>query len=112
MTTGNFAPIPELVKSLRSILETDVMKLWLEAMEEQSPVNFVPTHDVTPHFAHIQLGQQTGWAQYLQNFQVLAANNPKARQPNQTKVIFLQKKKTPDYARNYRSAATNRRVKP
>jgi hypothetical protein len=68
MTTGEFRANPELVKSLRSILETDTMKLWLEAMEEQSPVNYLPTHDVTPHFAHIQLGQQTGWAQYGKTF--------------------------------------------
>jgi hypothetical protein len=68
VTTAEFRANPELVKSLRSILEADVMKLWLEAMEEQSPVNFLPTPDVTPHFAHIQLGQQTGWEQFLQTF--------------------------------------------
>jgi hypothetical protein len=68
MNVTEFRSNPELVKEMRGILEIPTMKLWLDAMNEDSPVYFVPTHDVTPHFAHIQLGQQTGWAQFHKTF--------------------------------------------
>lgn len=64
MTAAEFRANPELVKAMRAILENDTMRAALEVMADEHPVKAVPDDDVTPHFAHIQLGQQTGYATY------------------------------------------------
>lgn len=64
MNAEQFRSNPELVKGMRAILESEVMQAALEVMAGENPVNGTPKDDVTPHFAHIQLGQQTGYATY------------------------------------------------
>lgn len=64
MTVEQFRANPDLVKEMRQILASPVLKMFFEAMNEEAPVKFPPADDVSPHFAHIQLGQQTGWAQF------------------------------------------------
>lgn len=56
---------------MRAILENATMQLALEVMGDEHPVKHVPAADVTPHFAHIQLGQQTGYATYESRLRLL-----------------------------------------
>lgn len=53
---------------MRALLEDDVLKLWWEALETENPANYPVKDDVTPHFAHIMLGQQTGYGMFKQRF--------------------------------------------
>lgn len=71
MTAAEFRANPELVKGMREILENDTMRTALEVMADEHPVKAVPEDDVTPHFAHIQLGQQTGYATYESRLRLL-----------------------------------------
>lgn len=69
MTTADFRARPELVSEMRKLLESDIFKLWWEAMEEsETPANYKVSSDVTPHYAHIMLGQQTGYGVFKQRF--------------------------------------------
>lgn len=71
MTAAEFRANPELVKAMRAVLETDTMQLALEVMADEHPVKAAPSADVTPHFAHVQLGQQTGYAIYGERLRLL-----------------------------------------
>lgn len=71
MTAAEFRSNPELVKAMRALLESDTMRAALEVMADEHPVKGVPAADVTPHFAHIQLGQQTGYATYDSRLRLL-----------------------------------------
>lgn len=71
MTAAQFRANPELVKGMRAILESEPMQVALEVMADEHPVKAVPSDDVTPHFAHIQLGQQTGYAIYGERLRLL-----------------------------------------
>lgn len=64
MTNEEIRSDPELVKRMREMFESTPFLLLLEAMRREDPVKFPPSADVTPHYAHIQLGQQTGYATY------------------------------------------------
>lgn len=69
MTTAQFRAQPELVSEMRKLLESDIFKLWWEAIEEsENPANFLVSTTVTPHYAHIMLGQQTGYGVFKQRF--------------------------------------------
>lgn len=61
---------------MRAILETETMQIALEVMADEHPVKAVPTADVTPQFAHIQLGQQTGYAIYGERLRLLGTGLP------------------------------------
>lgn len=70
---SEFRSDPELVKSLRELIEDHpTMKLALEIMESEHPKRYDPTPDVTPHYAHIQLGQQTGYQTFGSRLRLLA----------------------------------------
>lgn len=73
MTSEEFRANSELVIDMRKLLESPVMQLALEIMDgpSENSVYFRPTPDVSPHFAHIQLGQQTGYANYGQRLRLL-----------------------------------------
>lgn len=71
MNAAEFRSNPELVKGMRAILENETMQIALEVMAEEHPVKAVPSDDVTPHYAHIQLGQQTGYATYDERLRLL-----------------------------------------
>lgn len=74
---------------MRAIFEDPVMQAALEVMEEEHPVKAVPHEDVTPHFAHIQLGQQTGYATYGDRLRLLGKGidipqkDPEANYPDE-----------------------------
>lgn len=71
MTAAEFRSNSELVKGMRAILESETMQIALEVMADEHPVKAAPSADVTPHFAHIQLGQQTGYAIYDERLRLL-----------------------------------------
>lgn len=56
---------------MRTILENEVMIAALEVMAFENPGKHMPHADVTPHFAHIQLGAQTGYAIYENRLRLL-----------------------------------------
>lgn len=65
MTNEEIRSDPELVKAMREMFETTPFQILLGVMRGEAPVNYgSPSPDVSPHFAHIQLGQQTGYAMY------------------------------------------------
>lgn len=66
MTTQEFRSTPELVSGMRHILEMDVMKQWLEAMESGNPIN--ETTGSAPHEAHVALGKAQGWRKFQTEF--------------------------------------------
>jgi hypothetical protein len=68
MTIQEFRSNQVLVAEMRKLLESDVLKLWLEALETANPANFLVEANVTPHFAHIMLGQQTGYGHFKKLF--------------------------------------------
>lgn len=73
MTHEDFRSDPELVKAMRALLENnETLKIALEIMESEHPKRYDPTPDVTPHFAHIQLGQQTGYQTFGSRLRLLA----------------------------------------
>lgn len=79
MTAVEFQSNKDLVSALRTVLEMDVVKLAIEVLaddENENPVLARPNEDVSPHFAHIQLGQQTGYAQYPKRLKNLATHPP------------------------------------
>lgn len=76
MTHEEFRANPELVKWMRELTENDNFQVALEAMRSIDPVKNPARPDVTPHGAHILLGEQTGWAQYENEFLKLAARLP------------------------------------
>lgn len=82
MTAEQFRSDKELVARMRAILEMDVMQLAMEVLAEEAPVNYPPTPDVTPTFATIQLGQQTGWAQYPNRLKTLGTHPPIPKESN------------------------------
>lgn len=73
MTSEEFRANSELVIDMRKLLETPVMQLALEIMDgpSENPVHTVPDYDVSPQFANIQLGQQTGYVSYGQRLRLL-----------------------------------------
>lgn len=64
MTVQEFRGNPELVKWARELMETQNFLILLEALDSINPVKQPASPGVTPHGAHILLGEQTGWAQY------------------------------------------------
>ena len=72
MTYEEFRSDKELLKWMRDLTQTTHFQLALEAMRSIDPVRFTTDPDVTPHYAHVQLGNQTGWAQYERQFLLLA----------------------------------------
>lgn len=72
MTFTEFRETPELLKWARELTQSENFKLAIEAMKSIDPVQFTSDHDISPHYAHIQLGQQQGWAQYQRQFHLLA----------------------------------------
>jgi hypothetical protein len=57
---------------MREIFEDAVMRVALEIMDEEDPMTHAPNPDVSAHFAHIQFGQQTGYAIFNQRLRLLA----------------------------------------
>lgn len=76
MTNEEFRSDPELVKQAREMMAGPLFQGILEVMREEEPVRFAPSPDVTPHAAHIMLGQQTGWAQYERRLLSLGTRLP------------------------------------
>lgn len=68
MTTEEFRSSPELVAEMRKILESHVLKQWLEAMDSEHPVNNSAPRGTTAEDACIMLGEQTGWQQFKNRF--------------------------------------------
>lgn len=77
MTAKEFRETPELLAWMRGLVEHQNFKLALEAMRSLHPVRRVAPSDVTPHGAHILLGEQTGWQQYEQEFLKLGQPVPR-----------------------------------
>jgi hypothetical protein len=75
---------------MRAILADPIMQLALEVMADEHPGKHLPASDVTPHFAHIQLGQQTGYATYDNRLRLLGKGIeipqeiPEATYPDET----------------------------
>lgn len=85
MTAIQFRSDKDLVAKLRGLLENEVMVLAREVLATdpgENPVLNVTADDVTPHYAHIQLGQQTGYAQYPQRLKALATHLPSPQDAN------------------------------
>lgn len=61
---------------MRELTEHENFKVALEAMSSIDPVKSPARAEVTPHGAHIMLGEQTGWAQYESMFLALATRLP------------------------------------
>lgn len=56
---------------MRGLLENETLKLWIETYRDdplENPVKKAAPPDVTPHCAHIMLGDQTGWNICLDRF--------------------------------------------
>lgn len=79
MTHEEFRGDPELVKWMREVTEHPHFELAKQAMRTIDPVRSPAKDDVTPHGAHILLGEQTGWAQYEIEFLKLATRLPAAQ---------------------------------
>jgi hypothetical protein len=90
MTTKEFRENPDYVNSLRRVLELDIVKLWLECLDNESPAKVSARNDVTPHGAHILLGGITGWQLYRDEFRLgakhleLSKNDDPRTPANQT----------------------------
>lgn len=82
MTAEEFRSNKDLVSALRTVLEMDVVQLAMEVLAGKAPVNHMPTGDVSPHFAHIQLGEQCGWAKYPIELLQLATHPPIPKDAN------------------------------
>lgn len=68
MTTKEFRSDPKLVAQMRAVLEMDIMKLWLAALERDNPANFRVLPSGSPHYMHVQLGEQTGYGLFKSRF--------------------------------------------
>lgn len=56
---------------MRALLEDPVMQAALEVMADEHPVKSVPSRDITPTFASVQLGQAGGYETYGHRFKLL-----------------------------------------
>lgn len=75
---------------MRRLLETDIFKLWWEAMEEsENPANYRVSDDVTPHYAHIMLGQQTGYGVFKQRF-LLGGRGIEVKEPDRGEQSYAE----------------------
>lgn len=69
MTIREFRSTPELVSAIRTLLENETLRLWLDTLDrEENPSNFKVADDVTPHYAHVMLGFQTGYGVFKHRF--------------------------------------------
>lgn len=69
MTITEFRSTPELVSTIRTLLENETLRLWLDTLDlEENPANFKVKDDVTPHYAHVMLGFQTGYGVFKNRF--------------------------------------------
>lgn len=67
--TSDFRKDPEKVSRMRRLLEDPILKEWLSAMRESGPdTDALDMESVTPHGAHIRMGEQRGWAKYHNQF--------------------------------------------
>lgn len=64
MTIEEFRKRGDLAAEWRAVLDMPITKLVLGVMEDYSPVYRLVKSDITPTFANIRLGHQTGWAEY------------------------------------------------
>lgn len=76
MTNEQFRADPELVKEARELIASALFQGMLGTMEAEEPVQFPPSPDVTPQFAHIQSGHCTGWALYERRMLSLGTRLP------------------------------------
>jgi hypothetical protein len=84
MTAEEYRSDPLLVANARALRESDTFKTMLAVMRSRHPVNAVAPDSVTPHGAHILLGEQTGWQQYENDLLALATRLPMPNDPGPT----------------------------
>lgn len=83
MTIDDFRKNGELVAEWRAVLELPITKTVLAVMEDYAPVHRVVRGDITPTFAHIRLGHQTGYAEYGKTLAETILIPPKTTEPDE-----------------------------
>lgn len=63
MTLDEFQNSGPLVAEWRQTLATPIMQTVLSVLEDYAPVHRLVKSDISPTFANIRLGHQTGWAE-------------------------------------------------
>jgi len=92
MTVDQFRAQPHLVKEIRMVFESsEALKLLLEAMETENPVNRAPLASVTPHGANILFGEQIGWNAYKNRF-LMGATPLEDHEPDRGEQSYLEPK--------------------
>jgi hypothetical protein len=81
MTAEEYRSDPLLVANARALQEADTFQAILAIMRTRHPVNAVAPDSITPHGAHIMLGEQTGWQQYENEMLALATRLPMPNSP-------------------------------
>lgn len=76
MTIDEFRKRGDLVAEWRAVLELPITKIVLAVMEKYSPVYRIVKSDITPTFANIRLGHQTGWAEFAQTIRETILQQP------------------------------------
>lgn len=71
---------------MRQMLESDVMKHWLDALDEENPAKKAVPVGIQSHDAFIMLGDQTGWMNYRDRFRL--GGTPLEKPPEQPKMTY------------------------
>lgn len=83
MTIDEFRKNGELVAEWRDVLALPITKIVLAVMEDYAPVHRLVKGDITPTFAHVRLGHQTGWAEYGKTMSEAILIPPKTTDPDE-----------------------------
>lgn len=81
MTIEEFQKNTALVSDWHEVLKMPITKIVLGVMENYAPVNRILKSDITPTFANIRLGHQTGWAEYAKTLTEGLLISPKQIEP-------------------------------
>lgn len=79
MTIEEFQKNGELVSQWRDVLSMPIFKIVLGVLKDDEPVRRAIRTDISPTFAHVRLGHQSGWAEYEQTLTEVLLNPPKSR---------------------------------